>query len=102
MQCGMIMEVLADRQISVQGSALEDDAQIRKGARGFALHVAAKDPDLAVTGVIEPRHDGEKGRLPGAIRPEERNESPLWNFKGHVLQGITCPEAVAYVANIER
>ena len=100
-QGGVIEQVLPDRQVGVEGPALEHDAEAGERLRGRALHVEAENPDLAGPVVIEPRDDGEERRLAGPVRPEQGDEGARRNLDRNVGEGLTRSEPVPDAANRE-
>src|SRR5208283_4242490 len=73
-QGSMIIEVLLDREIEIEGRLLEHDAHSSEAFRGPLADVHAEDADHSLALDIEPGGKREERRLSGAVQAEQHGE----------------------------
>src|SRR5262249_27454606 len=78
-------DVLEDRQVTEERVVLEHEADVPLADRGVG-DVLLVVEDRARVGHVEPRDDAEEGRLPGARRPEQREQLAAGDLEAHVVQ----------------
>ena len=99
---GVIDEVLSRGQVEIEGALLEDDAQQGKCGTGCARRIMAEDADRAGLGREQSRDEGEQGRLPRAVRPEQDDESPGGQGYVDIRQSLALAVAIGKPADLER
>ena len=67
------LEDLPRRHLRVEGVALEDHRDVAV-LRRHPRHRLARDDDVARVGLLEPRHQAQRGRLAAAARPHDDEE----------------------------
>ena len=80
-----VAEVLADVHVRVERVALEHHRDVSVPRRDVG-DVAAVDRDRAVRDLLEPGKRPEQRGLPAAGRADERDELPVLDAEGHVVE----------------
>src|SRR5215207_5769434 len=101
MQGSVIGQVLFDGQIQIEGRHLENDAEAGQRWQRMPTDRVAEDADVALPCIVEAGHEGDEGRLSGAIGSEENREGAGLHRQAHVGQCLARSEAVAQVLDDE-
>src|SRR4051812_33752988 len=74
-QGGVILQVLRDREIEVEGTRLEHHAHSTQRLAGITPDVITEHGDLSVLYAEQPGDEGEQRALAGAVEPEQRRKT---------------------------
>ena len=87
-------QIFANRHVRIERIVLEHERDVSV-ARRHSSDVAGVEHDSAVGNLLKARDAEEKGALPAARWPDERNEAAVGNFEVERVQDGRCPVALA-------
>ena len=99
---GMDDEVLADRQLAVEVGLLGHDPERRLDPPPLAGGIEAQDPELAPSDRDQAVDHLHRGRLPGAVRPQEAEADPGRDVEVDPVHGHALAVALARAAGRPR
>src|SRR5262249_12893429 len=98
---GEELEVLADRQVVVEGELLRHVADALPDVLGPEVAALAREPHLAAAGIEQPAQHLDGGRLAGAVRPEQSVDLAVSDLEAHVVHGDERPELLREAAGTD-
>ena len=94
MQGAVVVEVLLDGEVEIEGRLLEHDPHLPQALQHPLANVHAEDADRALGLGVEPGGKREQCRLPGAVKPEQHGEIAGRDRERDIFQHPPRPEAV--------
>ena len=98
---GVELEALAHGQAGLGLRLLQDDADPVPPSRGRAGGVDAEHADLAAAPLPKPLQDLDRGRLPGAVRAEEREDLATRHLQVDSRHGLDVAVPLAQATNAD-
>ncbi len=94
-------DVLGHRHVREERVVLEDRVDVAL-VGSDALHVLARDPDVALVGLLEPGQHAQGRRLAAPARTEQRQELPRLHVEVEAVDRDHRPEALRDVGELDR
>ncbi len=101
-QGGVVIHVLFDRQVEVEGRLLEHRADPGQCLQIAPAQIVAIDRDRAVAAVIKAGDEREQRGLTRAVQAQQNGEIASTDGEADAVQRLTLTEAVADIADGER
>src|SRR5215471_9583533 len=98
----MIVEVLFDGEIEIEGRLLEHDAHLPKAFQHPLPNIHAEDTDRSLGLRIEAGRERKQRRLTGAVKPQQYGEIAGSDRERHIFQYAPLSEAVSEALDGER
>jgi hypothetical protein len=96
------LEVLEAGQVLVDGGVLAREPDVPADLRRLAHDVEAGDPRGALVRPEERREDPDRGRLPGAVGPEEAEDHPSLDPEVDAPKRLDVAVALAQALRFDR
>jgi hypothetical protein len=93
--------VLGDRHVRIERVVLEHHGDIAI-LRIALIHHRAVNQDLAVRGVLQPRHDPQEGGFAAAGGADEHHELAIGDGEIHAVDHLHIAEPLAHLAQLDR
>jgi hypothetical protein len=94
------LHVFVGRELAVKAGILEHDSETPANVVRTASGIDSVDRDGAARGREQRREHLDCGRLPGAIRSQKREDLPLGDVEGHVIDSFDLTESLHQVLNV--
>ena len=94
-------EVLFDGQIVKQGRVVSHKCESRLGSDSVDIDIKAGDRDPPAAGRNDSRDGPHRGRLSGAVGPDDRQQLARLDVKGHALDGNVAGESLMEISDVD-
>ena len=101
-QDGVEAQVLLAGEVVVERQLLEHEPDARTNLVPGPHHVVAGDPGNAPAGMQERAQDGDRGRLAGAVGPEEPEQLTRLDRERDAVDGREVPEPLDEAVDLDR